>query len=204
MTAPASGPVVAVVLAAGEGRRFEGSEHKLRSVVAGRAVLTRSVDAAVSSGVGPVIVVSGAAEVADLVPPGVTVVDNPTWADGQASSLRVGIRYAEAVGASAVVVGLGDMPLVDPATWREVADRDAPIVTASYDGHRRPPVKLDRSVWADLPNTGDVGARALRDSRHHEVVDVEVARGGDDVDTVADLERCRSESAGTDGPGRDR
>jgi len=184
-----AGLVVAVVLAAGEGRRFDGPDHKLRAELDGRPVLSRSVDAAVASGIGPVIVVSGAIEVDDLVPLGVTVVHNPTWADGQASSLQVGVRYAAEAGASSLVIGLGDMPFVAPSTWREVADRDGAVVTACYDGHRRPPVKLDRSVWPDLPTTGDVGARVLRESRGDLVVDVEVGRGGGDIDTVADLDR---------------
>ncbi|HEY1116920.1 MAG TPA: NTP transferase domain-containing protein, partial [Acidimicrobiales bacterium] len=85
--------VLAVLLAAGAGSRFAGATHKLRAPLDGRPVLAHAIDALVASGL-EAVVVTGAADVADLVPPDVAVVANPGWASGQAASVQVGIGQA--------------------------------------------------------------------------------------------------------------
>jgi molybdenum cofactor cytidylyltransferase len=104
-----------------------------------------------------------------------------------ATSLQVGIAAAGDV--DAVVVGLGDQPLVEAEAWRLVAASAGPIAVATYDGERGNPVKLDRSVWPLLPTTGDVGARKV--AREREELVTEVACPGDpaDVDRLEDLEQ---------------
>ena len=180
--------IVAAVLAAGAGTRFDGEGHKLRADLAGTSVVRRAVDAAVASGIGPVLVVTGAVGLTDLLPAGVSEIVNEGWADGQASSLALAVRAADDLGAEAVVIGLGDMAYVDPGAWREVAERPGGIVTAVYDGRRSPPVKLDRSVWPDLPTQGDEGARGLMRGRADLVVEVSVGGRAIDIDTRADLD----------------
>jgi molybdenum cofactor cytidylyltransferase len=127
------------------------------------------------------VVVTGA--VPDLGLPG--QVHNPAWADGIATSLRVGI--AAAGDADAVVVGLGDQPLIPGDAWRLVAAVDAPIAAAAYDGKRRNPVRLARSVWAELPVSGDQGASAL--FGQHDVIPVACPGDPADVDRVEDLDQ---------------
>ncbi len=114
---------------------------------------------------------------------------NPHWAEGQATSLRTAIAYADGAGHDAVVVGLGDQPLVPATAWAAVAAAAWPIAVASYDGKRRNPVKLSREVWPLLPEEGDEGARVVMRERPGLVG--AVACGGDpaDVDTVEDLEQ---------------
>ena len=115
--------VVAVVLAAGAGTRFRGPGHKLDAAVAdGRSVLDRAVGAALAAGIGPVVVVT-AGQLTTALHPAVVHVVNERWADGQITSLRAGIDAAEALGADAVVVGLGDQPFVSVDAWRAVAAR---------------------------------------------------------------------------------
>ena len=181
--------IVAVVLAAGGGSRYDGPTHKLLAPWDGVPVVRRAVDAALAAAVGPVVVVTGAVDLADVLPADVTSVHNPDWRDGQASSLRAGIAAAVELGADAVVVGFGDMPLVPPIAWRTVAHADADLVTASYAGERSPPVRLARPVWAELPTTGDDGARVLMRRHPERVVQVEVPGSPADVDRVGDLER---------------
>ena len=60
--------IVAVVLAAGAGTRFEGAGHKLDAVIDDRTILDRAVGAALAAGIGPVVVVT-AAQVATALPP---------------------------------------------------------------------------------------------------------------------------------------
>lgn len=179
--------IVAVVLAAGEGSRFAGPDHKLRALLDGVAVVRRAVDAAVAARIGPVVVVTGAVALDDLLPPAAAVVANPAWASGQASSLRAGIDAADALGADAVVVGLGDMPAVSPSAWQAVAHAPGDLATASYGSHRSPPVKLGRAVWPDLPVQGDEGARALMRRHPDRVAVVAVDGSALDVDHRGDL-----------------
>jgi len=184
----------AVVLAAGEGSRFSGEGHKLLAKVKGRAVVTWSVEHALAAGLAETIVVTGAVDLLKVLPADVTVLENHQWADGQARSLRTAVAYAEMVGHDAIVVGLGDQPLVPPSAWREVAASDAVIATASFGGERTPPVRLSADVWAELPIDGDEGARALMRARPDLVVEVECSGRALDVDTLSDLQRVQREA----------
>jgi len=180
----------AVVLAAGGGSRFAGPAHKLLAPFRGRPLVTWAVAAAAEAALDETIVVSGAIDLVGVVPEGVTIIDNPGWAQGISGSLRGAVAWAERQGHEAIVVGLGDQPLVPAEAWRTVAEaHGAAILVATYAGQRRNPVRLDRSVWAMLPVSGDEGARALV-RRRPELV-AEVACEGDpiDVDTVEDLRR---------------
>jgi molybdenum cofactor cytidylyltransferase len=183
------GPVAAVLLAAGGSSRFTAGP-KLLATFRGRPLLAWAVAPVLEAGL-PVAVVGGAADLSDALAefgPEVAVLDNPRWREGQATSLGAGLSWCGARGFRAAVVGLGDQPLVPPAAWRSVADATlAPIVSASFGGRRRPPVRLDRTVWPLLAGTGDEGARELMRRRPDLVA--EVACDGDplDVDTVDDL-----------------
>jgi molybdenum cofactor cytidylyltransferase len=179
--------LLAVVLAAGDSSRFGGS--KLSAAFRGRPLLSWAVDAAVAAGLDETAVVTGGEDVSGLLPDGITVLPNPDWASGQASSVRVAVAHAEHRGHDAVVVGLGDSPLVTPAAWRAVASVDAPVATATYDGRRRPPVRLARAVWPLLPADGDEGARALMRDRPELVAEVPCTGDPVDVDTQEDLDQ---------------
>lgn len=190
---PAAGGVpsttAAVLLAAGGGRRFAADGHKLLAPFRGRTVVAHAVAAAHEAGLDEVIVVVGAVDLRSELPAGVTVVDNPAWADGQAGSLQVAIRTAAAHGHGAVVVGLGDQPLVPAAAWRAVAVSASPIAVATYDGQRRNPVRLAEEVWPLLPTEGDEGARSVIRARDDLVEAVPCPGSPVDIDTVEDLDR---------------
>ncbi|MPY94534.1 MAG: NTP transferase domain-containing protein [Acidimicrobiia bacterium] len=180
-----------VLLAAGGGSRFSGSAHKLLAPLRGRPVLAWSLDAVLEAAEGPeideVIVVTGAAEVAALLPEGLTAVHNERWAEGQATSLHAAVEAARSGAHGAIVVGLADQPFVVPEAWRRVAADPHPIAVATYGGRRRNPVRLAAEVWPQLRSTGDEGARNLM--RLHPDLVGEVPCPGDpgDIDTVEDL-----------------
>ena len=181
--------VAAILLAAGSGSRFEGETSKLLADLRGRPVLTHALEPALESGL-PVYVVTGAADVADLLPDDVTVVHNDAWAQGQATSVRAGIEVAAADGHDAVVVGLGDQPFVTADTWRALAAADdAPIAVATYDGRRGNPVRLSAEVWDLLPVSGDEVGRAVARSRPDLVRPIPCAGDPSDIDTLEDLHR---------------
>lgn len=186
-------PVAAVVLAAGEGRRFAasgGDGSKLLVPFRGRPLWSWAVSSAAAAEIGPVWVVTGAAElpVGGGVD-GVEILTNPRWAEGMATSLQVAVAQARRSGLDAIVVGLADQPLVTAEAWRRVAAAERPIARASYDGLPGHPVRLAAEVWARLPATGDEGARTLIRC-HPELVD-DVACPGHpaDVDTREDVQR---------------
>lgn len=192
--------VVAVVLAAGGGTRYAGPTHKLDAPLAGTPIVTRSVSAALASGIGPVVVVT-ADHVTTTLPAGATRVTNPDWAAGQATSLHLAVETARATGATRVVVGLGDQPFVTPEAWRAVAAAGStwPIAVATYgtgeNRQRGHPVSLDAAVWALLPTAGDEGARSVMLLRPDLVGEVPCRGSPVDIDTLEDLRRWQNDSS---------
>ncbi len=179
----------AIVLAAGRASRYAGGGHKLLAPFRGRPLLAWAVEHALGAGIGPTLVVTGSVDVSAVLPAGVIVVPNPEWPRGMATSIRAGLDWATSAGHGDVVVGLGDQPLVPASAWRAVAASPSPIAVATFAGERRPPVRLSAEVWPLLPHDGDVGARALMDSRPELVLEVPCDGEAVDVDTVEDLAR---------------
>lgn len=179
----------AILLCAGGSTRFAGDQHKLLTPFRGRPLVAWAVEHVVASQFDEVIVVVGAVGLSAILPGNVTVVDNLEWASGQACSLLVGVAAAEKRGHQAVVVGLGDQPLVPPSAWLAVAAADSPIAVANFAGRRTPPVRLTRAVWPLLPTEGDIGARQLMLARPDLVLEVACDGEPMDIDTVEDLAR---------------
>ncbi|MFP4437630.1 MAG: NTP transferase domain-containing protein [Chloroflexaceae bacterium] len=122
---------------------------------------------------GLIVVVGAAADRVQAALAGleITVVTNPDYATGQASSLRAGLRVVPAT-VDAVVVLLADQPLVTPAlintlvaTFRQECALAAPgplAIIPCYRGQRGNPVLLARALFPELQQLqGDVGARAV-------------------------------------------
>lgn len=179
----------AVLLAAGAGSRFTAPGHKLRASLDGRPVFARALAHALDAALDETIVVSGSEDIADLVPDHCTLVRNDDWIEGMASSLQVAVDVARHRGHDAIVVGLGDQPLLDPESWRLVAAVDAPIAVATYDGRRGHPVRISSELWSHLPTTGERGARVLFDSYPELVREVPCPGDPADIDTREDLDR---------------
>ncbi len=146
-----------------------------------------AVQAAVDADIGPTLVVSGAADLSGLLPEGVRLITNERWSDGQATSLQAALSAAREEGLGAVVVGLGDQPLITAEAWRALAASSAPIAVATYDGIRRNPVRLSAEVWDLLPSAGDEGARAVFRHRPDLVEEVPCVGEPVDIDTREDL-----------------
>jgi molybdenum cofactor cytidylyltransferase len=180
---------LAVVLAAGGGTRFSGPTHKLLAPLGGKAVVTWAVEHALAADLDETVVITGAADLAGVLPPGVIEVVNARWAEGQATSLQAAVAHARLRGHDAIVVGLGDLPGIPGDAWRLVADSGADLATAVVEGQRTPPVRIGRALWDDLPTTGDEGARVLLRSRPELVVPVTCPGTPVDIDTAEDLVR---------------
>jgi nicotine blue oxidoreductase len=185
-----------VVLAAGAGTRF-GMPKALVSL-GGELLVDRALRTLDAGGCCPVVVVIGAqaddvvraARLSDAV-----VVENAEWQSGLASSLRCGLDALRETEAGAAVIALADQPGMTSGAVRRLIsawEGGARGAVASYDGSRRNPVLLDRTVWdaAIRDATGDVGARAWMSKNPDEVVDVpcEDIACPDDIDRPPDLE----------------
>ena len=158
-----------------------------------------AVDAALESGLRPVLVVVGyrgdevRAALTDL---DVQVVDNPEWEEGIASSLRAALSALTPMDdVTDVCVGLADQPLVGPRAYELLSTRTGGEITvARYDGEPGNPVKLARSLWPEaMQLRGDAGARVLIRDRVVDWVDCTDTGSAADVDTLEDLERLQQE-----------
>jgi CTP:molybdopterin cytidylyltransferase MocA len=157
----------------------------------GRPVVTWALEHAQAAGLDRTWVVTGAVDLvaAGVVPPGVEVLVNHRWAEGQATSLQVAVAAAIAEGTiDTMVVGLGDQPLVATSAWQAVAGSTGrPIGVGTYGGRRRNPVRIDRECWDLLPDEGDAGARVVMQQRPDLVMEVACESDPTDIDTVEDL-----------------
>jgi molybdenum cofactor cytidylyltransferase len=179
----------ALVLAAGEGRRFGGT--KQLAELDGRPLLEHAL-AAVTAVSPRVVVLGHAAEEirASVDLHGAEPVVCEDWHEGQSASLRRGL--AALAGADAVLVVLGDQPGITAsaidAVLAEGGDEDA--VRATYGGDPGHPVLLRRALLDRAGELrGDSGFRDLL--RGARVREVEVGHLADpaDIDTREELAR---------------
>lgn len=125
---------------------------------------------------------------------GLVIVRNQRWGDGLSGSLRAGVALLPA-DADAVLVALGDQPLVARETFEAVVTRwragGASIVAPVFRGERGHPVLFAREVFTELARLrGDVGAREVIRRDPARVALVEIADSLPvDVDTPDDLRR---------------
>ena len=187
MTIPGNGTVAAVVLAAGGGSRWSGPGHKLLADLDGRPLAAHAIAAAAAAGLDELVVVTGSVDISAIIPGGATVLHNGSWSEGQAGSIRLAVEHAKRAGHEAIVLGLADTPGIPAEAWRAVADAEGPLVVAVFDGLRRPPTKVGRRFWDELPVSGDSGARSLLAGRASHVVEVACSGDPADIDTVEDL-----------------
>ena len=186
----ASGPVGALILAAGRSTRM-GATHKLLADLGGRPVVAHVADALAAAGLPPPVVVLGhrAAEVrAAFGSRPAIFVTAADFADGLAASLRAGVAAVPATWRG-VLVCLGDMPRVRPATLAALAAAlvdEAGVAVPVHDGKRGNPVGWGRAHFERLGAlSGDIGGKALLADIGEAVVDVAVDDDGVfiDVDT---------------------
>ena len=192
--------IAAIVLAAGKSSRM--GSNKLLADLNGKPLLRHSVEALKASSVHDIIVVTGNEPEriqSALVPLEVTLVHNANFAEGLSTSLKRGLAAVSAE-ADAVLVCLGDMPLVDAQTIDRlvaafnVAEHRT-ICVPTFEGKRGNPVLWGRQHFIAIDEIeGDQGARLLLDALSDEVVEIEVKTQAVlvDVDTPQALADIRS------------
>lgn len=158
--------VVGVVLAAGSGSRFGGAVKQL-APFRGRPLVTWPVAALRAGGVQDVVVVLGAhaEQVAPVVEDADVVVAEDAG-EGLSASLCRGVQAARERGADAIVVVLGDQPLLSGAAVAKVVEARDPATTfavrATYGGVPGHPVLIESTIFRAVAELrGDEGAREL-------------------------------------------
>ena len=187
--------VSAVILAGGASRRM--GQPKQLLPVDGRPMLARVVDAALQANLAQVIVVLGAGA-GDIAPAlsgrAVTIVINPNWQAGMASSLRAGLA-AVAPHSEAALFIPADMPrlsagVLQAIVWHFQTSHKG-LVIPTCNGRRGNPVLIARSFFPELMALdGDVGGRAIVAAHPLDVAEVELNDDSIlfDVDTPADYQ----------------
>ncbi len=191
--------VGAVILAAGASTRLGRPKQLL--MVGGQTLLRRVVNAALASACAPVVVVLGAhaARIApEVAGTGVIVAENPDWAAGMASSIRVGLAAltanAPASDLDAALFLVCDQPHVSSPLLNALIERyettAAPIAACAYGGGLGVPALFARELFGELASlSGAEGARAVIMRHAPTVARVDFSEGALDIDTDADYRR---------------
>ena len=192
--------VAVAVFASGRGSRLGGDASKPLLAWRGRPLLAWALDAAIGSGLAPVLVTVGyrADDVRAALPASVEILDNPEWEEGIAASLRAVLTaLAPRAEVTAVCVGLADQPRTGPEAYRRLAtahEAGAEFAVATYDGRRGNPVLLARSLWPQaMELRGDAGARQLMETVPVTEVPCDGTGAANDVDTLEVLGRLQED-----------
>ncbi|CAM5361203.1 molybdenum cofactor cytidylyltransferase [Aquamicrobium terrae] len=183
--------VHAVLLAAGRSSRM-GGPNKLMALFDGKPLVRRATERVLASKVAGTVVVTGHQQERvreALSGLALRFAENPDFADGLSTSLKVGVAALPHDAAGALIV-LGDMPGVSGEDLDRLVDAfrkagGAAVVRASYQGKRGNPVLLPRALFPAISHLeGDTGARHLIETGGLDVIDVEIGAGAAvDVDT---------------------
>ncbi len=196
--------IAALILAAGESKRFGEGESKQLADWRGRPLLEHVVDRVRGwPQVDDVYVVLGAyaEQLMDRIElSNVTVIENLEWAEGMGSSLRAGLDFLIGDRTSdRVLIVLGDQPLlpapVIPLLLEAGRSSRRPVVIPRYRFARGHPVLVERWLWPRLVAglEGDHGARNLFLAHPEWVEEVLIADDPPrDIDTKEDLDYLRS------------
>ena len=183
-----------IILAAGASTRLGSPKQQL--IYKGRTLLQHAIDMALASNCSPVIVVLGAHSmvISPEIPSGrVSVVQNPDWEEGMASSIRAGIAALQqkAPNATEVIFMVCDQPHVDTDHLnnlvRQKLDTGKGIIASYYNDTMGVPVLFDQTFFpALLSLKGEEGAKKLLYRYEQEVAAVPFPQGSVDIDTLAD------------------
>jgi molybdenum cofactor cytidylyltransferase len=186
LPSPATG-VAAVILAAGESRRF-GSPKQVAQLN-GRTLLEHVLARATGAGLDPIVVVVPT-WLAPRTPSEELVlwVHNPHPERGLSESLQLGFAALPASVEAAVIL-LGDQPTLPASSIAAILARrgEQPVIAGRNRGHATPPVLIERSHFGTVGEAiGDRGLRDLLNARPDWVTAVELP-SIDDVDTPEQL-----------------
>jgi molybdenum cofactor cytidylyltransferase len=198
MDAPSG--LVGILLAAGRGSRFDplGERNKLLQLLPGGEPVAAASARAMLAAVARVIAVvreDDAATASLLRSLGCEVIVCADASAGMAASLVCGVRHARDAGGW--LIGLADMPYVQPATMQALAsavahgaggETRAAIAAPVHQGRRGNPVAFGRAhLQALLALHGDQGARNILKTNPVNELTVDDSGILRDIDTPSDI-----------------
>jgi len=183
-----------VLLAGGCASRF-GSDKRLSPLQDGRMLMLATIDNVRRAGLPLLVCLRSHDDDIEqtLLSEGVRCRKCPDSSQGMGSTLANGVA-AIAGSWCGVLVGLADMPLIEPETYILVSGKLQPgeIVVPTYHNKRGHPVGFDRSYFPRLlALSGDRGARGILASNPGSIIEMELDDPGVliDVDVPEDLRR---------------
>lgn len=153
--------IAAVILAAGEGRRFGGP--KALACLGGKSWLTIAVERIREAGIGNIHVVvgAGAETVVAEHPLDIVWVVNEQWTLGRSRSIARGLSAVPTACGGALIHPV-DYPMVLATTFNALArrfesdpDGASRIFVPVHDRFRGHPIVLGRAIWPEVQRLGD-------------------------------------------------
>ncbi len=184
--------IFAVVLAAGESRRF--GDTKQLATVDGDALVARAARRAATASGDRSVLVAGHDARRVIAAAGDYcrfLLVNDRYGEGMGTSVALAASALSDV-ADALLIVLADQPLVTAEHLGTLIDRwsgnDDEIVASRFDGVVGPPLLLPGKTFEDLRSlAGDQGARALLNDDRFRLTPIDFAAAAVDVDTPEDL-----------------
>ncbi len=183
--------ISAILLAAGKSKRM----GKLKQLLpfGQSTIVEQAIDNLLSSTIDEVIVVVGykAEEVIKKIASRpIKLVKNPNYEQGMSTSIIAGLSLVDDR-AHAIMITLGDQPLIDSKTINRLAkefrSHDKGIAVPTYRGKRGHPVILAVKYKEELLELkGDIGGRQIVENHPGDILEVAVNCEGIcvDIDTV--------------------
>lgn len=186
-----------IILAAGASSRL--GQPKQNLIYNGLTLLQRAIQTALTSGCTPVVVILGANAVAiqpSIAHYNITVVTNPNWQEGMASSIKTGIKELAGYSVDDAVIMLCDQPFVSPALINKLIRQKPisgkPIIASGYNNIVGVPALFDVTIFDKLLSLqGDEGAKQILKDLHQDVFAIDFEQGRIDIDTAADYNKLR-------------
>lgn len=186
----------AIIIAAGSSSRL--GQPKQNLIYQNKTLLQRTIEAVLASNCKPVLVILGAN--AQLIRPSIQqpdikIMDNPNWADGMASSIKIGITALECESdVNNALILLCDQPFVDTGLITHIMSKQQEtgksIIACSYNNTFGVPVLFGKVLFPELLSlTENEGAKKLLKNHPLDIETVPFEKGGIDIDTPEDYER---------------
>lgn len=190
-----------IILAAGESSRL--GQPKQLLPWEGSTLLQHAVQVAQKVTDKPIVVLGAHAEqlTAVLDQKNIQIVQNPSWQEGIASSIRSGLTAAleQTPAPGQVIFMVCDQPFVSAAVLQELvlghAKSGKAIVASAYAGTVGIPALFDASLFPQLLDLkGDTGAKKIMQQYDGEIYAVPFPMGHIDIDTAAEYEEIAGRS----------
>jgi molybdenum cofactor cytidylyltransferase len=184
-----------IILAAGSSSRLGKPKQNL--VYKGQTLLQRAIETAHSTIYETIMVVLGAnaeAIIPTINNPKVNIIQNNEWAEGMASSIRLGVAKIQELNSSinSVILMLCDQPFIDThiLNMLMLAKTKSGIAACGYNDTIGPPAMFDKVHFDELLELkGGEGAKKLLTKYADRVTIIPFEQGRTDIDTLEDFEQ---------------